>query len=328
MTHKFVVNTENVNEYGYRILTAGINYTQYLRNPVVLFMHKRPNGESAKPIIGRCVGLSVEGTELIAEIEFDEADEFAKEIAGKVERGFIRMASMYADVIAASDEAELLLPGQTLETVTKCKLVEISIVDIGGNDDALKLSRGNSTKLKQVNLNKKPMAKLAVIALSLGLANVETATEELVAAEVTKVVLAKTKAEAQVKELQTKLEEMHTAEFTTLIDKAVALGLVAEPLKAITLAACKADPEGQRVVLSKLITDKENENGQSATHTALKEVILGGGKTGKGNIELSYDYLQRNDPEELKRIHANEPEQYAKLAKEYAAGKRWNKNAN
>ena len=325
MTHKFVVNTENVNEYGYRVLTDGIDYTQYLRNPVVLFMHTRPDGKRAEAIIGRTVSLTVEDSKLIAEIEFDEADDFAKEIAGKVQRGFLRMASMYADVIAASDEPELLLPGQTLETVTKCKLVEISIVDIGGNDDAIKLSKGNSTKLKQVNLNKKPMAKLAVIALALGLANIETATEDLVAAEVKKVVLAKEKAESYAAELQSELDAMHTAEFTSLVDRTIELGLIPEAMKSITLAACKNDPKGQRVVLKKLIADKETETGQSATHTAVKEVVLGGkGAQGKGNDEHSFDYLQKNDPVELKRIHSEEPEKYAKLAKEYAAGKRWN----
>lgn len=41
MTHDFIINTENVNEYKYRILTDGINYIQYMRNPVVLFMHER-----------------------------------------------------------------------------------------------------------------------------------------------------------------------------------------------------------------------------------------------------------------------------------------------
>ena len=41
MTYEFIINTENVNEFYYRVLTDGIDYTQYMRNPVVLFMHER-----------------------------------------------------------------------------------------------------------------------------------------------------------------------------------------------------------------------------------------------------------------------------------------------
>ena len=82
--------------------------------------------------------------------KFDVEQEFAKDLAGKVERGFINMCSLHADVKETSTDEELLLPGQTLETVTKCKLIEISIVDVGGNDNALKLSRDG----KEVQLNK------------------------------------------------------------------------------------------------------------------------------------------------------------------------------
>ena len=103
MTHDFVINTENVNEYKYRILTDGIDYTQYLRNPVVLYLHERDSFKNkGGEVIGRCIKLFVEDKKLIATIEFDEKDEFSKRIADKVAGGFIRMASMYADVIAAS----------------------------------------------------------------------------------------------------------------------------------------------------------------------------------------------------------------------------------
>ncbi|MDO4225811.1 MAG: HK97 family phage prohead protease, partial [Bergeyella zoohelcum] len=139
-THHFIVNTEAVNSYGYRILTEGIDTEQYMRNPVVLYMHNRAWGRGNE-VIGRTIALKKEGGKLIAEVEFDEADEFAKQIAGKIERGFIKMCSLGADVIETSSDPLFTLAGQTRETVTKCKMVELSIVDIGGNDDALKLSK-------------------------------------------------------------------------------------------------------------------------------------------------------------------------------------------
>lgn len=73
MKHDFIINTEDVNSYGYRILTNGIDYTQYMRNPVVLFMHERGvNAYKGSEVIGRCTRLYKEGTTLIAEVEFDE----------------------------------------------------------------------------------------------------------------------------------------------------------------------------------------------------------------------------------------------------------------
>ncbi|MDV6170227.1 HK97 family phage prohead protease [Flavobacterium sp. DG1-102-2] len=326
MTHKFIVNTENVNEVGYRILTDGIDYTQYLRNPVVLFMHVRDNYQNrGSEVIGRCVKLYVENNQLIAEVEFDEKDEFAQKIAGKVERGFIRMASMYADVVATSNAAEDVLPGQVYETVTKCKLVEISIVDIGGNDDALKLSKSaNAIGLKKVNNpNNEDMQKIALIALALGMT--AESTEDSVLQEVTALKLAKTNADNKVIELSGKLNSILTTEATALVDQAVSLGLIPDSLKSVQLKAFEGDHEGQKAILSKLISDKEAENNQGETHKGVKEIVLKSNTTpnGAADSEQSFDYLQKHNVVELGRIRDNEPEKYAKLAKEYADGKRY-----
>ena len=49
------------------------------------------------------------------------------------------MASAGLEPIETTPDPALVLPGQTRETVTRSKLVEVSIVDIGGNDEALQL---------------------------------------------------------------------------------------------------------------------------------------------------------------------------------------------
>jgi hypothetical protein len=85
--------------------------------------------------------LRKDGDNLIGTPVFDEQDAFAKKIADKWERGFLKMASAGLDLVEQSTEATLLLPGQTRATVTKSKLIEVSIVDIGANDDALALYR-------------------------------------------------------------------------------------------------------------------------------------------------------------------------------------------
>jgi Caudovirus prohead serine protease len=328
MTHTFIVNTENVNEYGYRILTDGVDYKQFMRNPVVLFMHDRYNSKDrGSEVIGRVVKMYKNGTELIADIEFDENDPFAKKIADKVAGGFIRMASMSADVKATSTDTELVLAGQTLETVTKCKLVEISIVDIGGNDDALKLSKdGQPIQLQKINQKKESMSQFKTVALALGI--VADATEDTVVGKVQEMKLAKENAEKEVSELKVKLSAITTSEATALVEKAITLGLFPEVLKDSQLKSFEADFDGQKAVLSKLITDKEAESAINGNHNAVKNVVLaakGSTATSPEMGENSFDYLQKHNVVELTRLRDHEPTKYAQLAKEYGQGVRYSK---
>ena len=323
MKHQFIINTENVNSYGYRILTDGIDYTQYMRNPVVLFMHERGvNAYKGSEVIGRCTRLYKEGTTLIAEVEFDEQDEFAKKIAGKVERGYIRMASMFAEIQEVSTQPQHILEGQVYETVTACKLVEISIVDIGGNDNALKLSKdGKPFQLKKIVTNTSNNMDIKVIALALGMG--ENVKEEAVLSALHNLKTAKEKAETEVVALKKTISETRTAEATTLVDKAISLGLIPQALKESQLKQFEADFDGQKAVLSKLVAEKEAENTQQGKANTVREVVLGAGAKPTGTANESFDYLQKKNPERLRAIRDKEPEEYARLAKEYANGVRY-----
>ena len=323
MKHQFIVNTENVNSYGYRILTDGIDYKQYMRNPVVLFMHERGvNAYKGSEVIGRCTRLYKEGSTLIAEVEFDEQDEFAKKIAGKVERGYIRMASMFAEIKEVSTEPQHILEGQVYETVTACKLVEISIVDIGGNDNALKLSKdGKPFQLKKIVTNTSNNMDIKVIALALGLG--ENTKEDTVLSALHSLKTDKEKAEAEVVALKKTISETRTAEATTLVDKAVQLGLIPQALKESQLKQFEADFDGQKAVLSKLVADKEAENTQQGKANIVREVVLGAGAKPTGTADESFDYLQKKNPDRLRALRDKEPEEYARLAQEYANGVRY-----
>ena len=99
-------------------------------------MHRR----YALPI-GKWEDLKVKGTEVFATPVFDESsdDELAKIIASKVKGGFLRAASMGTEVLETSSDPKDLLPGQTRSTITRCRLKEISIVDIPSNSNALQV---------------------------------------------------------------------------------------------------------------------------------------------------------------------------------------------
>ena len=138
MPKDVVISTSGLNCYGSRVLTSGIDLTQFQKNPILLWMHRRCFERDAMPI-GRIENLRVEGDRLIGTPVFDEQDQFAKKIADKWENGFLKMASAGIEILETSEAPEHLLQGQTRATITRCRLEEVSIVDIGGNDDALQL---------------------------------------------------------------------------------------------------------------------------------------------------------------------------------------------
>ncbi|MGC1471538.1 MAG: HK97 family phage prohead protease [Psychroserpens sp.] len=326
MTHTFLVSDENVNEYGYRILTAGIDTNQYERNPVVLYLHER--ARNPNQVVGRALKLYKKDNQLFAEIEFDEEDKYAKKLAGKVERGYIKMCSIYADVIETSLDEALMLPGQSHETVTKCKLVEISIVDIGGNDNALKLSRnGEPVQLRKIEQKTNTDMSLKTIALSLGLD--ENVSEAVIKTKIEKITLAKNNAEAAKKVLENKIKDIEVKADEVLVDSAIELGLIDEAFKQGTLKALEHDREEQTVVLTKMIADAKAEDIIDATHKAVKEVVLGSKKGTPGPSAADqecFDYLQKHDVAKLSKIREEDPKKYAQLTKAFGEGKRYTPN--
>lgn len=129
----FILHDESVNTYGFRMLTSGANLEEFRKNPVMLYNH-----DSWQLPIGRWENIRVEGTRILADAVFDTNDPKAKQIADKVEGGYIRMASIGAWAPEeVSDLPDLKLAGQTQPTVTRWTVREASIVPIGANHNAL-----------------------------------------------------------------------------------------------------------------------------------------------------------------------------------------------
>lgn len=140
-----IISTERVNSYGSRVITAGIDYSQYEKNPVLLYMHRRGRKEDMP--IGIMTNIREENGILYGTPKFDDDTEDERNISKKWERGTLRMLSAGLDVLEWSEEPEMLMAGQTRPTVTKSKLIEVSVVDIGSNDDALQVGLYHDGKL-------------------------------------------------------------------------------------------------------------------------------------------------------------------------------------
>jgi hypothetical protein len=144
---RFVLVSNQVNNYGYRVDTAGMDITQYEKNPILLFMHNRAFGSSKDQILalGHMQELVREANgDITGRPYFSDNDEFAMQVYHKVTDGTYRMCSVGFEAIETSDDISQLMPGQRYATVTKSKLKEVSIVDIGADDNALCLYANGS----------------------------------------------------------------------------------------------------------------------------------------------------------------------------------------
>lgn len=125
---KFVLNDETQkNCYGFRVLNAGIDFSRFSKNPVMLLQHDQSK------IIGRWKNWEIVGSELIMECEFDEADELAMQTKGKVERGFLKGSSMGIHITrmeySTEDDTDLV--------ATSCELCEGSLAAVPANSGAV-----------------------------------------------------------------------------------------------------------------------------------------------------------------------------------------------
>jgi hypothetical protein len=311
MSKEIVLSTSKVNSYGFRVMTEGINLDQYRKNPILLWNHSRPYRGTTDEVlpIGKIENLRIEGDQLIGTPVFDENDKFALKIKTKYETGIIRMSSIGFDVIETSEDPLLILQGQRRATVTKAKLVEVSLTDIGANDDALvlykdghmvNLSKGDDKEIVPILTltaeikNQNSNNHMKIIALKLGLS--ETATEGEVLEKITEL---QNKA-GRSEQLQKQIDE----QLNSAIEQSVTAAI---KQKKIT-----ADKHDHFVLIGKT-------SGLQALNTTL-EIIEPAVKpssviNGKVNVDKEYKKLSEVPEAELIEMRKNDVKTYRELFK-------------
>lgn len=215
------LTNDSLNSYGYRVLTAGVDVSQYERNPLLLYMHERGK------VIGVMKDIRVEDGEITGEPCFDEATELSRQCKKQWDFGSLRMVSIGFDVLETSGDPKYLLEGQKRPTVTKSRIYEVSVVDIGANDDAIVLRKDGTQitlsdgqecplPLLKNNHNTPPQMELKQLARTLGLP--ETADETAVNAKLAELNASKDEAEKMRKEN----DALKLAQITTAVDSAIA----------------------------------------------------------------------------------------------------------
>ena len=314
-TKRVRISNERLNSYGTRVLTSGMDVEQYNRNPVLLYMHERGQ------VIGYVKDLKVEGDEVTGELMFDEATELSQRCKKQWEFGSLKMVSVGLDILELSEDPKHLVQGQTCPTISKSKLFEVSVVDIGANDDAIVLRKdglqitlgkdsGNILPLLGccdtaaygtiINHNqKKNQMDQEKLALQLGLP--KDADEATIIAK-----LAKLQADgAEAETLRQERDTLRAARIETLVNAAIAEKKIGE------------DKKQQFLDLGKKIGAEELQHTFDAMSAQVKlsNIVGHGVSVVSGNVGGEYKKLSDVPSEELAKMREEDVAQYKKLYK-------------
>lgn len=298
------ISNDSLNSYGFRVLTSGLDVAQYNRNPVLLYMHERGN------VVGYVKDLKVENNEVTGELMFDCASELSQRCKKQFEFGSLRMVSAGLEILETSEDKDLLVAGQTRPTITKSKLFEVSIADVGANDDALVLQRNGKMitlgrdgdcDLPLLNNNNKQKKteemENKTIALQLGLP--ETATDAEISAKLTELNQLK---EQNVSLLKEK-ESLTLVNITSLVTQAIAEKRLEEKDK------------DQFVELGKKIGAEELEKTLKAMHPSVKLSSVLGHQGGVPAGEQKFTKLSEVPADQIATLRSENPEEYKRLYK-------------
>lgn len=150
LEHDFVITDESLNRKGWRIIVAGIDLTGFKMNPVCCVEH-----DMRMIPIGKWKNLRVDGDKLKGTVEFDRNDPDAIKLYWKYKDGYMNAVSLHVLPVEESKEPSMLAPGQKYSTLTKSEMLEISLVTVPGQKNAVKLSSidGKEYKLSLLTSN-------------------------------------------------------------------------------------------------------------------------------------------------------------------------------
>lgn len=293
--HKFLVSDESINSHGFKILTAGIKTERFMKNPVMLSQHENSIGA----LIGRWENLQVVNNQLYAEPVFDLSDPTAKEIARKVDDGFLKGTSLgitYNRDNLTMENGELVLK--------ECEIYEISIVAIGSNGNALRLLADDN---KTLSLNLSLVKNHTSIETTLGL-ELNSTPEAMLNA----IIELKAQAETYKAKIDmTKLAQKDDAERWT--DFWIKKGKIPEHLRQVQLDAFDKDYYGaleemnlllpvQRFNFHLFLEQEKARKEQIANHSKYVSSLNQGGEDktgGKDKSEWNLEDYRKLAPEEL-----------------------------
>lgn len=293
---RLTISTEAKNSNGFRVRTAGIDLSHFQKNPLLLWMHKRPKGESKDEILplGYWEDIETNNGEVSGIPVFDDTDPFALTIYNKVENGTLKAASAgLLPVEFAESNGEKWLEQSLLKEGTICDIGSnheaLTVVLYNENDQLVTLAEAlisnttnTLTDMKLIQLSA-PTVGLLKLAEGATEAEAHTAILNLVTLAATQ----KTELEAAAAEkatLELKLEEAgkaeKKAELVTLVNTAEADRKITKDQVPHFLQLGEKDFDGTKALL-----DTMPKNPSAASQVATEA------KGADGLMKLSYKEL-------------------------------------
>ena len=292
---QYKLSTEDVNSYGFWVLTAGIDLTRYEMNPVITVMHKKK-----RLSVGKMTNLRVENNILTGEPEFDNDDKIGAALARKYEKGYMNGFSVSLKPITFTNDKQFVKPGQFTETLISSELIEVAAATVPSNAYAVRLSDMNNNEINlsadipKLNTQKKMDEKTLI---ELGLES--NSTENDVLLKVKELKAENSDLKAQKLAFETVENERKNREFEELLSN---------PQKAFT--------DEQKTNFRELAA-KDRELAVKAVRLTpdVKSLhTVPNSESDKGGQEnLSFSELQKTNPQKLAELKANNTEEFRRL---------------
>jgi Caudovirus prohead serine protease len=336
ITHKnmrFKVHNEILNTYGFWIKTDGIDMSGFNDNPIALWNHIESYSDKEEQVlpIGYWSDIEVIEGEVFMTLNIDPDDEFAVKIGKKIKNKVLRATSIGIQYEAWSEDSTFLKPGQTRPTITKCRLREVSVVDIPSNKAAIALYDQSG---KIINLSDNAEANLDKIFSFNKVDKSTQSTNSMELKDVAKILKLRSDASeieitGEIQKLKDKahdsevengrltselnkanadLAQFRDAEIETILTAAVKAGKFQEAGKATFRSLLKADfTNGKKAIeeIAPMVKLSDIANGDGAP----------GAASGVTHMGKTFSQLSKENPNELIKLKSANYEMFKQLYK-------------
>jgi len=297
LEYDFIICDNTLNRKGWRLLVEGIDFNGFLKNPVCCVQHN-----TWVAPVGKWKNLRIENSQLLGTVEFDRNDDEAVRLYWKYTDGYMNACSLSIVPVSESDDPSMLVPGQRYSTITKSELLEVSLVTVPGQKNAVRLStpEGEDYKLHIIN-NENPKKEMEL--------EKENPNDELLK----QLAAAYEKNVKNLVKLHHQRGVVHDGEVESLQKLALSdYDTVEKMLEARTPPA--NDPKKDE--------KPEKDEGKELSDQVRNFTQNSGGGTSMAmaserNSWSFYDYF-RKDPAALSLMREKEPDKYKKLEADYA----------
>ncbi len=310
----FVICDNTLNRYRWRLLVEGIDLEGFLKNPVACVQH-----DTWKMPVGRWENVRVENGELRGTCVFDPNDEEAVKLYWKYKDGYMNAVSLHIRPLEESDDAVVLVEGQKYPTVVKSELIEVSLVTVPGQKNAVKLMNDDGSDYTLGILN--PEAAAGMLA--------ENKNSNNMSKEPEKPASGAGELEEQNRTLQMQLEESRKLNAKNLVALHVQRGVVGEgEVEHLEKLALLSYSDVEKMLSAREVpavpAAKEDPKGDQGKELAAQLQELQGSPAGAEDERKDWDYLEwtKKDPRGLSAMEQNEPDRFKKLCADFEAASR------